>query len=203
MAGRGRPPATEIDPDLATPAAKKTRLSEASPTATTSSSTTTTTSCTELSLESSEVLPSSDESFCEEEDKGKISVGPAAPPGPSTSTSSATKTTSQPQQEQQQPPGAPAGGAMGKEGGGYSSLEGEHALYQELSQIGDGAYGTVYKGKDAATGLVVALKKVRVPVTEDGLPTSTLREIAALKQLERFEHPQIVRMRVSPFFATA
>ncbi|XP_017766510.1 PREDICTED: cyclin-dependent kinase 4-like [Eufriesea mexicana] len=75
-----------------------------------------------------------------------------------------------------------------------TSLLGEVALYQELSLIGNGAYGTVYKAKDLNTGQVVALKKVRVPLTEDGLPTSTLREIATLKQLERFEHPHIVRL---------
>ncbi|XP_015609371.1 cyclin-dependent kinase 4 [Cephus cinctus] len=85
---------------------------------------------------------------------------------------------------------------MGRESTGevQTSLMGEHALYQELSLIGNGAYGTVYKAKDLTSGQVVALKKVRVPLTEDGLPTSTLREIAALKQLERFEHPHIVRL---------
>ncbi|XP_043288783.1 cyclin-dependent kinase 4 [Venturia canescens] len=77
---------------------------------------------------------------------------------------------------------------------GSSSHVGEHAHYEEISVIGDGAYGTVYKAKDLTSGQVVALKKVRVPLTEDGLPTSTLREIAGLKQLERFEHPHIVRL---------
>ncbi|XP_011145946.1 cyclin-dependent kinase 4 isoform X2 [Harpegnathos saltator] len=75
-----------------------------------------------------------------------------------------------------------------------TSLLGEHASYEELSLIGNGAYGTVYKAKDRTSGQVVALKKVRVPLTEDGLPMSTLREIATLKQLERFEHPHIVRL---------
>lgn len=75
-----------------------------------------------------------------------------------------------------------------------TSIIGEDASYQELSLIGNGAYGTVYKAKDLNTGQVVALKKVRVPLTADGLPTSTLREIATLKQLERFEHPHIVRL---------
>ncbi|XP_012285485.1 cyclin-dependent kinase 4 [Orussus abietinus] len=75
-----------------------------------------------------------------------------------------------------------------------SPLVGEHAHYQELSLIGNGAYGTVYKAKDLTSGQVIALKKVRVPLTEDGLPTSTLREIAALKQLDRFEHPHIVKL---------
>lgn len=68
----------------------------------------------------------------------------------------------------------------------------EHASYEDLSLIGNGAYGTVYKAKDKTSGQIVALKKVRIPLTEDGLPMSTLREIAALKSLERYEHPHIV-----------
>lgn len=72
-------------------------------------------------------------------------------------------------------------------------LAGENALYEDLLLIGNGAYGTVYKATDVTNGNIVALKKVRVPITEDGLPTSTLREIATLKQLQRFGHPHIVR----------
>jgi serine/threonine protein kinase len=57
-----------------------------------------------------------------------------------------------------------------------------------------GAYGTVYKARDLSNnGHIVALKKVRVPLTEDGVPMSTLREIALLKQLDQYEHPHIVR----------
>lgn len=70
----------------------------------------------------------------------------------------------------------------------------EHASYEDLSLIGNGAYGTVYKAKDKTSGQIVALKKVRIPLTEDGLPMSTLREIAALKSLERYEHPHIVSL---------
>lgn len=57
-----------------------------------------------------------------------------------------------------------------------------------------GAYGTVYKARDTANeGQMVALKKVRVPLTEEGVPMSTLREISLLKQMEKYEHPNIVR----------
>jgi len=41
---------------------------------------------------------------------------------------------------------------------------------------------------------MVALKKVRVPLTEEGVPMSTLREISLLKQMEKYEHPNIVRL---------
>lgn len=36
--------------------------------------------------------------------------------------------------------------------------------------------------------------RVRVALTEDGVPMSTLREIALLKQLDAFKHPNIVKL---------
>lgn len=66
--------------------------------------------------------------------------------------------------------------------------------YEELKVIGTGAYGTVYKARDRSTNTIVALKKVKVPLTEDGLPMNTLREISLLKQLDTHEHPNIVRL---------
>lgn len=47
--------------------------------------------------------------------------------------------------------------------------------------------------RDTETGDIVALKQMRFAMTEDGVPTAILREIALLKQLQRFEHPNIVR----------
>ncbi|KAG4076587.1 hypothetical protein HA402_001874 [Bradysia odoriphaga] len=67
--------------------------------------------------------------------------------------------------------------------------------YEELNVIGTGAYGTVYKARDRKNAdQIVALKKVRVALTEDGIPMNTLREIALLKQLETFKHPNIVKL---------
>ncbi|XP_055531667.1 cyclin-dependent kinase 4 [Wyeomyia smithii] len=67
--------------------------------------------------------------------------------------------------------------------------------YEELNVIGTGAYGTVYKARDLSNeGNIVALKKVRVALTEDGVPMSTLREIALLKQLDAFQHPNVVKL---------
>lgn len=57
-----------------------------------------------------------------------------------------------------------------------------------------GAYGTVYCARDLNNpDRVVALKKIRITLNEDGVPGNAVREIALLKQLERFEHPNIVR----------
>ena len=66
--------------------------------------------------------------------------------------------------------------------------------YERVAEIGVGAYGTVYKARDVQNGgRFVALKKVRVHTSEDGMPMSTIREVALLRQLESFEHPNIVR----------
>lgn len=66
--------------------------------------------------------------------------------------------------------------------------------YEELSVIGNGAYGTVYRARDKNTDTIVALKKMRFSLTEDGVPMAILREISLLKQLEKFDHPNIVRL---------
>ncbi len=56
-----------------------------------------------------------------------------------------------------------------------------------------GAYGTVYRARDKTTDSIVALKKMRFALTEDGVPMGILREISVLKQLDKFDHPNIVR----------
>ncbi|CAL8082155.1 unnamed protein product [Orchesella dallaii] len=65
---------------------------------------------------------------------------------------------------------------------------------QAVKAIGSGAYGTVYKANDISQpGKFVALKKIRIPIDENGIPISILREVALVRQLDRFEHPNIVR----------
>lgn len=76
----------------------------------------------------------------------------------------------------------------------FSIFQHSSKSFEEMTLIGNGAYGTVYKAKDLANnGQFVALKKVRVPLEEDGVPISTIREISLLKQLTALEHPNIVR----------
>ncbi len=67
-------------------------------------------------------------------------------------------------------------------------------LYEEVCEIGSGAYGTVYKGVDLKTSKIVAMKRIRIKVTEEGLPISTVREIAYLRHLEKYENEHIVRL---------
>ncbi|KAF2899232.1 hypothetical protein ILUMI_06944 [Ignelater luminosus] len=70
----------------------------------------------------------------------------------------------------------------------------ESPVYESLDMIGTGAYGMVYKARNRKNNTFVALKKVRVPLSDDGIPMNTLREIALLKQLDTYEHPNIVRL---------
>lgn len=76
-----------------------------------------------------------------------------------------------------------------------SSMMQEKENYEELNQIGNGAYGTVYKGRDLVNkGKFVAMKKIKIPLAQDGVPMTTLREIALLKQLDQQQHPNIVKL---------
>lgn len=54
--------------------------------------------------------------------------------------------------------------------------------YKKQESIGEGTYGIVYKGLDLLTGRTVAIKKVKLEAEEDeGIPSTTLREVSALK----------------------
>ncbi|KAI3358500.1 hypothetical protein L3Q82_014918 [Scortum barcoo] len=74
--------------------------------------------------------------------------------------------------------------------------EGAGTQYEPVAEIGEGAYGKVYKARDLKNGgRFVALKRVRVQTEEEGMPLSTIREVAVLRQLEAFEHPNVVRQQ--------
>lgn len=72
--------------------------------------------------------------------------------------------------------------------------QGSEVQYEPVAEIGGGAYGTVYKARDLESGQFVALKSVRVQTDQDGLPISTVREVALLKRLEQFDHPNVVKL---------
>lgn len=66
--------------------------------------------------------------------------------------------------------------------------------YEKLEKIGEGTYGTVFKGKNLQTQEIVALKRVRLDDDDEGVPSSALREICLLKELN---HRNIVRSALS------
>ncbi|RKP06518.1 cdc2-related-kinase-like protein [Thamnocephalis sphaerospora] len=63
--------------------------------------------------------------------------------------------------------------------------------FDKLNRIGEGTYGIVYRVRDRQTNAVLALKRIRMEHESDGLPLSSLREIALLKRLK---HENVVRV---------
>jgi len=61
-----------------------------------------------------------------------------------------------------------------------------------MEKLGEGTYGVVYKAKDKTTGELFALKKIRLDSEDEGIPSTAIREIALLKELQ---HPNIVRLQ--------
>uniref|UniRef100_A0A671NDR2 Cell division control protein 2 homolog n=1 Tax=Sinocyclocheilus anshuiensis TaxID=1608454 RepID=A0A671NDR2_9TELE len=61
--------------------------------------------------------------------------------------------------------------------------------YLKIEKIGEGTYGVVYKGRNKTTGQVVAMKKIRLESEEEGVPSTAVREISLLKELQ---HPNVV-----------
>jgi cyclin-dependent kinase 1 len=63
--------------------------------------------------------------------------------------------------------------------------------YVKIEKIGEGTYGVVYKGKNKITNQLVALKKIRLENDEEGVPSTAIREISLLRELQ---HPNIVSL---------
>lgn len=57
--------------------------------------------------------------------------------------------------------------------------------YEKLEKVGEGTYGKVYKAKDKETGQLVALKKTRLEMDEEGVPPTALREVSLLQMLSQ------------------
>lgn len=64
--------------------------------------------------------------------------------------------------------------------------------YQKLDKVGEGTYGVVYKARDKTDDSLVALKKTRLELEDEGIPSTAIREISLLGELV---HPNIVHLK--------
>jgi len=62
--------------------------------------------------------------------------------------------------------------------------------YEKLEKVGEGTYGIVYKAQDSK-GDIFALKTIRLEAEDEGIPSTAIREISLLKELQ---HPNIVKL---------
>ncbi len=70
----------------------------------------------------------------------------------------------------------------------------KHNQYEKIAFLGEGQFATVYKAKNAVTGDIVAVKKVRrffLPCFSCMFLFPALREIKILRELD---HKNIVRL---------
>merc|ERR1711976_485967 len=64
--------------------------------------------------------------------------------------------------------------------------------FLQIEKISEGTYGVVFKGRNRKTNEIVAMKKIRLESEEEGVPSTAIREISLLKELQ---HPNIVLLQ--------
>lgn len=62
--------------------------------------------------------------------------------------------------------------------------------YKIQKKLGEGAYGAVFKAKSVHTQKYLAIKIIKIQSDDDGIPSTTIREINILKIVN---HPNIVK----------
>ena len=67
----------------------------------------------------------------------------------------------------------------------------KESKYIKTSKLVEGTYGIVYRAKDQKGQEIYALKKIRLQVEEEGIPSTAIREISLLKELN---HVNIVKL---------
>lgn len=65
------------------------------------------------------------------------------------------------------------------------------ANYSVLAKVGEGTYASVFLARNIKTGEKVAIKKIKVANSGDGMDISAIREVKVLQELR---HPNVIRL---------
>lgn len=66
------------------------------------------------------------------------------------------------------------------------------SIFSQIENIGSGTYGDVYRGVNNETNEIIAIKKIKIDLENEGIPSTALREITILRELS---HPNIVELK--------
>eukprot|EP00064_Thunnus_orientalis_P018442 superscaffoldBa00004255_g18541 len=69
--------------------------------------------------------------------------------------------------------------------------------YELLAEVGEGSYGKVYKAREVGEKQrLLAVKKfnIRGDTSETGIPAFMIREVALLRKMKYFNHPNIIKL---------
>lgn len=68
--------------------------------------------------------------------------------------------------------------------------------YELLAEVGEGTYGKVYKAREeGGEQRLLAVKKLhfRGDASEAGIPAAMVREVALMRKMKYFNHPNVVK----------
>uniref|UniRef100_A0A8D3AGF7 Protein kinase domain-containing protein n=1 Tax=Scophthalmus maximus TaxID=52904 RepID=A0A8D3AGF7_SCOMX len=71
-----------------------------------------------------------------------------------------------------------------------------HVRYELLAEVGQGSHGRVYRARRlGGDQRLLAVKKFNVPAdaSANGIPAFMIREVALLRKMKYFNHPNIVQ----------
>ena len=70
-------------------------------------------------------------------------------------------------------------------------MKSKEQKYIKTQKLGEGTYGIVFRAKDQKGQEIYALKKIRLQADQEGIPSTAIREISLLKELN---HINIVKL---------
>ena len=77
-------------------------------------------------------------------------------------------------------------------------MKSKESKYTKTSKLGEGTYGVVYRAKDQKGQEIYALKKIRLQAEEEGIPSTAIREISLLKELDHINIVKLYEVLHSP-----